>query len=97
MRKVKIEQGSVIDSDLDHSISSEQPFSLQKSEPMPKEAVSRYWSRKKRYFLQDGGNKTCLRAGVGIKVFPVQKEKCYHVAEDGSLCFSTSLVVVLEK
>lgn len=48
MRKVKIEQGSVIDSDLDHNISSEQPFSLQKSEPMPKEAVSRYWSRKQR-------------------------------------------------
>lgn len=39
MRKVKIEQGSVIDSDLDHNISSEQPFSLQKSGAMPKEAV----------------------------------------------------------
>lgn len=49
MRKVKIEQGSVIDSDLDHNISSEQPLSLQKSEAMPKEAVSRYWSRERRH------------------------------------------------
>lgn len=39
MRKVKIEQGSVIDSDLDNNISSEQPLSLQKSGAMPKEAV----------------------------------------------------------
>jgi len=35
MRKVKIEQESVIDSDLDSSISSEQPLSLQKSEAVP--------------------------------------------------------------
>lgn len=39
MRKVKIEQGNVIDSDLDHSIRSEQPLSLQKSEAMPEEVV----------------------------------------------------------
>ena len=39
MRKVKIEQGNVIDTDLDHSISSEQPLSLQKSEAMPEEVV----------------------------------------------------------
>lgn len=39
MRKVKIDQGSVIDSDLEHSINSEQPLSLQKSEAMPEEAV----------------------------------------------------------
>lgn len=39
MRKVKIEQGSVIDSDLDHNISSEQPLSLQKSEAMPEEVM----------------------------------------------------------
>jgi len=39
MRKVKIEQGSVIDSELDHSISSEQPLSLHKSKPMPEEVV----------------------------------------------------------
>lgn len=37
MRKVKIEQGIVIDTDLDYSISSEHPLSLQKSEAMPED------------------------------------------------------------
>lgn len=39
MRKVKIEQESVIDSDLDSSISSKQPLSLQKSEAVPEEVI----------------------------------------------------------
>lgn len=81
MRKVKIEQESVIDSDLDSSINSEQPLSLQKSEAVPEEVIfldldpglenkSKLLGRRKKLNLSESWsrqNKTTA--------FPIQKEK----------------------